>query len=92
MHHEKNNTPAVILFFLRFFDTLEKDEVDFAKKTIFLMDCAPIQRSELFLRWASNRPERFGYLSKYSWSLAPVENIFAQIKAKRFPIDDKDLR
>lgn len=91
MHHEKNNTPAVVLFFKYLFDLLEKDDIDFADKTIFLMDCAPIQRSDLFVRWSSNRREKFAFLSKYSWTLAPVEKVFAQIKARRFAIEEDDI-
>ena len=91
MHHEKNNTPAVVLFFKYLFLKLEQDDPNFAEKSVFMMDCAPIQRSDLFVRWASNRREKFAYLSKYSWLLAPVEKVFSQIKAKQFDIEEKEI-
>ena len=77
LHHEKNNTPAVILFFKFLFDVLKKDDADYVNNSIFMMDCAPIQRSDLFLRWAGSRKEKFAFLSKYSWPLAPVEKVFS---------------
>ena len=92
MHFEKNNTPAVVLFFKYLFLLLEKEDVDFAKKTIWLLDNAPIHKSELFLRWASNQPVKFAFLSTYSWTLAPVEKAFAHIKTQRYPIEEEDIK
>ena len=89
---QSNNTIAVIAFFKHLFALLKTLDVDYVHGCVFLMDCAPIQRSAKFLDWAAYRAEKFAYLSKYTWTLAAAEFAFAFIKAKRFDIHDDELR
>ena len=91
-HTEKSNTQSTILFVDQMIQLLDDVDGIQPEPRFICLDCAPYHRSKQFLRWTQSREVRFCFLSKYSFSISPVELLFQHLKSKSLPINSDEYQ
>jgi transposase len=65
---------------LKLIETLDKEDIEWKKKKILVLDNAAIHRSKLVTNLLSNAQIPYMFLGPYSYRMAPIEELFGHIK------------